>query len=69
MSPGKYVNYTPRMELPYDETIIKKVFMDCKQYALISIMNLVSEICGMCFFEGITVDKHSRQLDSFLNIE
>lgn len=47
----------------------KKVFMDCKQYALISIMNLVSEICGMCFFEGITVDKHSRQLDSFLNIE
>lgn len=37
------------MELPYDETIIKKVFMDCKQYALISIMNVVSEICGMCF--------------------
>lgn len=24
MSPGKYVNYTPRMELPYDETIRKK---------------------------------------------
>lgn len=26
MSPGKYVNLLHRMELPYDETIIKSVY-------------------------------------------